>query len=66
MNKGNFFDSQGAYYIYNGYLIYKGNFFKKAKYRIFFLKCNLCMVWSWFREKITLILQKYLFWGYLE
>ena len=30
----------------------------------FFKKCKLCIDWNWFIAKITLISQKYLFWGY--
>ena len=45
-----------------------GNFLKKANYmfffRIFFHKCRLCIVWSWFIIKIILIFQNDLIWGY--
>ena len=29
----------------------------------FFNRCNLYIVWKWFKVEIILILQKYLFWG---
>ena len=46
----------------------KGTFLKKAKSilfkEFFFHKCKLCIISNWFRAKIILILQNYLFWGY--